>query len=364
MRYTEVMLLLVFFSSFAIRKSYSQQRVINVPPYWLSFIFAAYAIVFFAMFPVPWGTWADRHCYAYYVLSARQGFYGFQSEINDIGFAKWIIWTSKMVSYQGWFYLTALVYVGNYWWASWRFTREYSYVLFLMIICCFQFTAYGTNTIRAGFAISFVFLGLSFCNDLRKMAVCLIIALLCHKSTIIPISAIILAYNLKKTKIYIWGWLLCVFFSYFFGESLQERFSFLVTENRTSYLTTDAAHTFYKVGFRWDFLLYSSIPILLGYYYIIKLNFRNEFYEFVYRMYLAANGFWVLVIRANYTDRFAYLSWFLFPLLLSYPVLSKQLYRNAEFQSRNILLVLFGEFGFALMMYIRDGGSLFGFRLF
>lgn len=362
--YFNVLSVIVLLSTFVIRKSYNRSTVISVPPSWFSLLLAIGAVYCFATVPVPWGTWSDRHGYASYVISARHGVHSFAIENSDYLFAQWIIWTSKIVDYKGWFYLTAAVYVGNYYIAAWRFARRYSFVLFLMMLACFQYFSYATNTIRAGFAGSFVILGLSFCNDYRKMAICLLIALFCHKSMMIPIAAIILAYNIRKTNWYIWVWLACIVVSYIVGESIQERASFLITENRTGYLTVDAAHTDYKIGFRWDFLLYSTLPVLLGYYYIYKLNFKNEFYEFLYRMYLTANGFWILVIRANYTDRFAYLSWFVFPILLVYPLLSKQLYRDAEYQARNVNLVLIGEFAFTFFMYLRDGGTLFGVRLF
>lgn len=362
--YINVLFLLVLLTSLLIRKSVSQVQVVEVPSYWWMFVFGAFAVYCFANCPIPWGTWADRHSYAWYVICARQGIYSFEESLPDKGFVFWIKWTSKIVDFQGWFYLTACVYVGNYMCAAWRFTRRYSYVLFLMMLCCFQYYAYATNTIRAGFAASFIILGLSFCNDLKKLTICLIIAVLCHKSMIIPVSAILLAWNFRRTNLFLLGWFLCFFVSYVWGEGIQERFSFLISETRTGYLTVDAAHTAYKIGFRWDFLTYSMLPIILGWYYIFTLNFKNEFYEFLYRMYLTANGFWILVIRAAFSDRFAYLSWFLFPILLVYPLLSKQLYRDAKDQAKMITLVMIGEFAFNFLMFLLYGGSFFGFKFF
>ena len=90
-------------------------------------------------------------------------------------------------------------------------------------------------------------------------------------------------------------------------------------DSRTSYLT--AVETHYNVGFRIDFVLYSCLPIIIGYIYQNRLHYKNEFYSLIHSTYIIANAFWVLVIRANFSDRFAYLSWFMYALVMMYPLL-------------------------------------------
>ena len=36
-------------------------------------------------------------------------------------------------------------------------------------------------------------------------------------------------------------------------------------------------------------------------------------------IYLTANAFWILVIRSSFSNRFAYLSWFLMAIIIFYP---------------------------------------------
>ena len=36
-------------------------------------------------------------------------------------------------------------------------------------------------------------------------------------------------------------------------------------------------------------------------------------------MYLTCNGIWMLCMYAQFTNRIAYLSWFMYPILLVYP---------------------------------------------
>ena len=45
-------------------------------------------------------------------------------------------------------------------------------------------------------------------------------------------------------------------------------------------------------------------------------------------LYILVNAFWLLVIRIPYTDRFAYLSWFLIPFILIYPLSLDKVFKN------------------------------------
>ena len=70
------------------------------------------------------------------------------------------------------------------------------------------------------------------------------------------------------------------------------------------------------IGFRWDFLLYGSVPILEGIYFVFKRKYNNQFYCILLSTYILTNAFWVLINEVPFSDRFAYLSWFMMPLLL------------------------------------------------
>ena len=98
----------------------------------------------------------------------------------------------------------------------------------------------------------------------------------------------------------------------------------------TTYLTTLDSEKFTKTGFRWDFLIYSMMPILLGYYIIVKRNIYDKPYIILLNTYIIANAFWVMIIRANYSNRFAYLSWFMYAVVLLYPLLRLNIWSNRQ----------------------------------
>ncbi|MGL5894200.1 MAG: EpsG family protein, partial [Bacteroidales bacterium] len=61
------------------------------------------------------------------------------------------------------------------------------------------------------------------------------------------------------------------------------------------------------------------------------------------------NGFWILVIRASFSNRFAQISWFIMPLVLIYPFY-KHLFWSEREQSKKIWmsLIIFYLFTFYL----------------
>jgi hypothetical protein len=77
-------------------------------------------------------------------------------------------------------------------------------------------------------------------------------------------------------------------------------------------------------GFRPDFIFYSSFPIIAGYYAIIRNNYQSKFYTFIFNVYLLTNAIWMLCMYASFTNRIAYLSWFMLPIVLVYPFFDKQ----------------------------------------
>ena len=105
---------------------------------------------------------------------------------------------------------------------------------------------------------------------------------------------------------------------------------------------------FSHTGFRWDFLLYSMMPIVLGYYVVIKRGIQDRTYTILLNTYTLANAFWVMVIRANYSNRFAYLSWFMYPIVLAYPLLRLDVW--GDMQGKRLKQIMLAHIGFTWFM--------------
>lgn len=342
----------MLFALMVVRPSYVRNKVIDMPNVGLLLIIVPIIIFCMAGQPIRyWGFENDRGNYALsFMRYAQEGVPNFFE--SEGGFTWYQYWCSKVMDFGGWFYLTASIYVMNYYFAAQRLTREYAFVLFLMMLCTFQFLGYGSGVIRAGFAASFIILALSYSNRPLVMFVIFFFAVQVHRTMLIPIFMLLLSYRFKYNKAFLYGWFMSIGLSLVLGSYFEVLFQGFVDTRSSVYLNHEGTDG-YKVGFRWDFLIYSAIPVFLGYYYIFKLKFKSEFYQFVWRGYLGANAIWILVIRANFTDRFAYLSWFMFPILIFYPLLTQQLYRDVNEQHKKLSWLIIGQgiytFGFYLL---------------
>lgn len=101
--------------------------------------------------------------------------------------------TSFLEEPQYWFVLTAFIYVFNYYFVAKKIAPENTLLLFLAVVGAFCFNSYGTNTIRAGLALSFVVVGMTYYENIWKSFVFFFIAYNVHHSTAIPIAAFLVA---------------------------------------------------------------------------------------------------------------------------------------------------------------------------
>ena len=143
-------------------------------------------------------------------------------------------------------------------------------------------------------------------------------------------------------------WIVCILISIVFSDSIVALLTQLLGDGRMSFYS-ELDNTFYvNKGFRYDFILYSSIPIILGWIVCVKNDLRDGIYEYILATYTIANSGWVLINTIAYSNRFAYLSWFLYPILLAYPFLK---FRFVEYQSRMVGILLL----FHLSIYLALG---------
>lgn len=165
---------------------------------------------------------------------------------------------------------------------------------------------------------------------------------------IIPILAFLIASFFPNPKYFIFFWLLSIPISLVFGSSLQSLFATMFEDDRSSYLTQEASNSvFSSTGFRWDFLIYSASAIFAGWYYIFKRGYSDKTYNIIYCTYLFANAFWIMIIKANFSNRFAYLSWFLMAIVIIYPLLKKYIMDN---QYKKIGLIALAYYAFTFFM--------------
>lgn len=307
---------------------------------WIGWLLALGVILFITFRPPVWQVFGDVSNYIHFFESSR--FRSFDWEAKDLGF-EWSMHFFNKWDYWIWFLFYAILYVVPQLFVSQKLLPQYSAICFIMLVGCFNFFGYGFNGMRNGAACALVMLGM-FDRRLWVKLLLFIVALSIHKSVIIPICAYILATRFDKTQLYFIIWVICLLAALFLSNIVNYLIdlSSFVEDDRVNYLTStfnslenNAGARFSRQGFRWDFALVSSVPIILGLITVVKDNIRNKSYSILLNTYILANTLWLFTARIPYNNRFAYLSWFLAPLLLTITVLI-----NPRFRTSNNLLLL------------------------
>ena len=294
------------------------------------------------------GVFGDMGNYAYSFENFQRG--GIADFNGDILFNLFVKLCSFFMSVQVFFLVCAFLYIFPLWYACKKWFKDYSFYAFLALIVSFSFWSYGTNGIRNGIATSLFLYALSRDKMVFKI-LWILIAVGFHKSIIIPASALALTYFYNDPKKFFFGWLACIPLSLLAGGFWEGLFSGLMADDRVSYLTQGNVNNdnFSSTGFRWDFLVYSASAVYAAYFFIFKKKFNDPIYNRLVCVYLAANAFWILVIRANFSNRFAYLSWFMMGIVIVYPFLTKIQLKN---QHGVLGMLLLAYFGFTFLMNV------------
>lgn len=222
-----------------------------------------------------------------------------------------------------WLFYSFFYCIAYYFVAKKFFPFQYAGYFVLCTVGCLGFVGYGSNTIRAGFGIALLLM--AFCAKRNFVKICMALAAIgSNMPMLIPVAGYLFAkYIMKKERWCEYVWILCFMISAMTSIISDVMMMVGGLDARTAqYTDYDGTHEIYNVGFRVDFLIYSIIPVLFAKYNLKKVGDDIPLYRVIYRTYLLVNASWLLLIRLPYTDRFAYLSWFMIPFILLYPVLN------------------------------------------
>lgn len=211
----------------------------------------------------------------------------------------------------------------------------------------------ATNGLKSGCAAALFLVAIAYRDKRIISLLFLFLSLGFHHSMQLPILAYIACSLYKNTKVYLILWLVCLlaaasnitfFMSLFAGYTDEKGADYLLTQ-------VDSVDAIFggKTGFRIDFVLYSVVPIIVGYFAVVRKGIESVEFRFIYNMYLFVNAIWMLCMYAQYTNRIAYLSWFLYPVLIIYPFFKMDW--SSEEKSKLPIYVVLGHLGFTLFMH-------------
>lgn len=321
-------------------------------------LFALWFIYFYGTRPT-WGPFfGDTNAYAEgYIRSLGQ------PTSVEVGKSEWLFalisqLCKPFLDVHGYLTVIEFGYVVFMAWGCKRLMPNNFGLAFLFCVGAFSFYTYSTNGIRNGLACSILILAISYVGgspgDKLKAAILCFAAVSIHRSTALPALCMWIGMWMKNTYLLYLFWAFSIIVSALVGETVSNIFLGLGYDDRLDGYIQNRSHDFMfsSTGFRWDFLLYSAMPIWLGYYVVFTRRVVDKQYLILLHTYILANAFWVMVIRASYSNRFAYLSWFLYPLVIAYPLLSLPIREQENDQGRMAGLILAAHFAFTYYMYL------------
>ena len=221
--------------------------------------------------------------------------------------------------------MIASIYYGCTYIACRRFFANDSAAAFVVFLAAFSTFSYGTNGIKAGAAAAIFLVALAYRDKLWLSVILAIVSLGFHHAMQLPVAAYVLTLLYKNPKVYFAAWVFCFLMAAAHITAFQTIFAGFSDERGAGYLMSDDKGWGGKGGFRIDFILYSAMPVLVGYYTIYKKKMQlSKFYTNLLNMYLCTNGIWMLCMYVEFTNRIAYLSWFMYPIVLIYPFLKEE----------------------------------------
>lgn len=271
---------------------------------------------------------SDSYLYRHVFKMYKLGWMAPTEDTSEWVWAKLTYFCSQNLSVSTYLTIIEAGYFGLALLACRKLTPNNPLTSFLFFLGAFSTYSYSVNGIRNGLACSITLCAIAFLSISRKhlpLAIALSIAAMgIHRSTLLPIAALFAsAYFVRSFKTAYYFWIASIFISLVAGGAVTALFGSLGFDDRFSHYAMGGLDSgkFSHTGFRWDFLIYSMVPIVLGYYTVIKRGIYDRSYLILLNTYTLANAFWVMVIRASYSNRFAYLSWFMYPIVLAYPLL-------------------------------------------
>lgn len=256
---------------------------------------------------------------------------------------------SKNLGITFFFIVIATIYFLCAYWGIRRLFPTDTTMAYLAFLGAFSTFSYATNGVKAGAAASLFILALSYSRTWLVCIPLLIVTLGFHHSMVMPIAAFVLAMVWKNPKHFFWGWLFCLLCAIGHVSYFQELFAGMTDESGADYLNSTGDDWGGDNGFRIDFVLYSSMPVLVGYYAIFKHKVKSAMYDLLLKVYLTTNAIWMLCMYASFTNRIAYLSWLLYPVVLIYPLLNADWGKN---RYRTVSKIFIAHLAFTLFMEI------------
>lgn len=255
---------------------------------------------------------------------------------------------SKQVPVQFFFLLMAALNFMCSFFACRKLFPNDTFLSFVVFLAAFSTFTYATNGLKAGVAAALFLLAIANRNNILVAFILVIISYGFHHAMQLPAVAFFIVLIIRNPNIYFVAWAGSLLLSVFHVTYFQELFAGMTDSQGVRYLNYELnEHWSSVIRFRPDFVLYSSVPVIIGYRMVNVHKVRSRMYDFILNMYLLTNSVWMLCMYATFTNRIAYLSWLMYPIVLIYPFLEQKWDNN---QYKILRIVVYGHLAFTLFL--------------
>ena len=362
--YYPIYLFIVSVLTLSVYSRYNARRFANTPylqtKKWAAdvpcLMLALFMTLFIGLRPVSYRYFGDMGNYvAYYHQFYENVPFIFDPEAENVIWDNWwALWGSMNMGTESFFVVSAGIYfICTYVFCKKVFPAD-TFLAYLIFLAAFSTFSYTTNGCKAGNAAAIFLLAIAYRKNLFVCIPILLISLGFHHSMKLPIVAFVAVYFYKNPKVYLYAWMLCVLISLAHITWFQELFAQISADNGDEHganylLGNDTNGWGGKSGFRFDFVLYSAMPVLVGYYAVVKKKIVSRDYQFLLNLYLLLNSVWMLCMYAEFTNRIAYLSWFMYPFVLIYPLLNENW---GAYKYKTLSKIMLCHLGFTIFMQV------------
>lgn len=219
-----------------------------------------------------------------------------------------------------------------------KYLKHNTIYFFLLFIISSNFFLYGANTIRNGLAASVFLFSLKYYDSYKKF-IYISLSILIHPSMLAPSIFFILSRYIKSPLYPLIAWL--TFLVLALLEINLISYAPIQFSRVAGYFnsSTDSSLDFASVIAN---LILEVIPtILIGVYTIYIKKINDKLYTRLLITFLLSNIIYLIAFKASFSVRFAYISEFLIPFLIAYPLLKYKLWRFTEIKFSVLVFIAF-----------------------
>ncbi len=230
-----------------------------------------------------------------------------------------------------------------------KFFPNDTLIALLTVFGSFVYFATAVNGIKAGCAMGLLLCSIAYRDKLLISLLFLFLSFGFHHSMQMAVGAYAVCFVFRNSKFYFGIWLFALICALMHVTEFQEWFGTMTDESGASYLLTDIEDSSFggRTGFRYDFVLYSSVPVIVGLFAIFKKEIKSTAYSFILNMYLLLDAIWMLCMYAPYNNRIAEIPWGVLPIALIYPLLKEHWGENQYSLARTLI---YGNVAFTFFM--------------